>query len=130
MQRTDRGMISKVFSDSIEIILDQDNDCANCPLADNCKKNEIIIIKTDKAGEYKEGERIDVIVYASRKILLQVYIFIMPIIALLIGVIVGKIIFRNEELSVISGAGFFVVSLFIFVFISKKKNVILYKIKE
>jgi positive regulator of sigma E activity len=129
--RIDKGTVKKIGDNYIEAtIIEEANECATCPMNKFCKAGISVKLKVADPKRYKIGQIIDIKVYTTKRFLLQIYIFIMPLFSLLLGIISGIVIFKNEEIGVILGTVFFVISLIINIIISRKKKQILYELKE
>ena len=129
--RIDKGTIKKIGDNYVEAtIVEEVNECATCPMNKFCKAGISVKLKVDVPKKYTIGQIIDIRVYTTKRFLLQIYIFIMPLFSLLLGIISGVVIFKNEGIGVILGVVFFVISLVINIIISRKKERVLYELTE
>ncbi len=131
MERIDYGVVSFIGDKFIKANLFEDSDeCISCPLNGKCKSNIEITFKVKDPKIYEIGERIKIKVFTSKRLWFQFLLMGLPILLLLLGVILGGILFHNENGSALFGVLFFVISLVFAVIYLKKQNKILYKLEK
>ena len=131
MERIDYGVVSSVEKKAIKVNLYEDSEeCKSCPLNGKCKSNIEITFKVKHPEIYKVGERLKVQVYTSKRLWFQFLLMGLPILLLLLGVILGGIIFHSENGGALLGVIFFVISIVFAVIYLKKQNKILYKLVD
>ena len=131
MSRIDKAKVIALGEDFIEVRITEDGEsCETCPMSKSCKAGIEVKIKAKDSKKFEIGQEIRIKVFPGRKLLLQSYIFIVPILALAVGVIFGSMLFKSEGAAVISGAVLFAGSLLLAIFTAGKKDRILYKLED
>ncbi|MCD6579465.1 SoxR reducing system RseC family protein, partial [bacterium] len=98
MERIDYGVVSFIGNKFIKTnIYEDSNECISCPLNGKCKSNIEITFKVKTPKNYEVGERIKIKVYTSKRLWYQFLLMGLPILLLIMGVILGGIIFHTEN---------------------------------
>lgn len=91
--------------------------CGSCGGA--CTATYIDVLALNKACA-KTGDRVEIEI-ANKKVLSVAFlVYIMPLICLIIGDIIGNYLFSNELLSILSGIVFMAVSFFLVKIVDRK----------
>ncbi|AGX41572.1 SoxR reducing system RseC family protein [Clostridium saccharobutylicum] len=111
--KTEQGLVIEVSDNVAKIKVGRHNDCKNCGA---CPGNDsIVITATNKIGA-KPGQRVAFEVKESNFLMATFVVFVLPIIALFIGVLLGGVVSKyigsNIRISqIIGGIIMFVLSL-------------------
>lgn len=131
MSRIDKGTVVSVDGNYLICRITEDGDsCETCPMSKACKAGIEVRLKTNTPDKYKAGDMVRIKIHVGKKLLLQSYIFIVPILALAGGVILGSVISEGDTIPVIVGGAFFALSLLIAIFTSKRKERIIYELED
>lgn len=114
--KTEQGLVIEVSDNVAKIKVGRHNDCKNCGA---CPGNDsIVITATNKIGA-KPGQRVAFEVKESNFLMATFVVFVLPIIALFIGVLLGGVVSKyigsNIRISQIIGAIIMFVLSLIFV---------------
>lgn len=95
--KTEQGLVIEVNNDVAKIRVGRHSDCKNCGA---CPGNDSIIISANNKIGAKPGQRVSFEVKEANFLGATFIVFILPLIALFIGVMLGKFIGENLGLSI------------------------------
>lgn len=102
--KTEQGLVIEVINDVAKIKVGRHNDCSNCGA---CPGNDSVIISANNTVGAKPGQRVIFEVKEANVLRAAFVVFILPLIAAFIGVIlggaIGKYIGFNIHTSQIAG---------------------------
>ncbi|OOM72519.1 SoxR reducing system RseC family protein [Clostridium sp. BL-8] len=84
--KTEQGLVIETSNDMAKVRVGRHNDCKNCGA---CPGNDSIIISADNKIGAKPGQRVSFEVKETNVLSAAFIVFVLPLIALFIGVMVG-----------------------------------------
>ncbi len=94
--KTEQGLVIEVNNDVAKIKVGRHSDCKNCGA---CPGSDSIIISANNKIGAKPGQRVSFEVKEANFLGATFIVFILPLIALFIGVMLGEVIGKNMGLS-------------------------------
>lgn len=95
--KTEQGLVIEVNNDVAKIKVGRHSDCKNCGA---CPGSDSIIISANNKIGAKPGERVSFEVKEANFLGATFIVFILPLIALFIGVMLGEVIGKSMGLSI------------------------------
>lgn len=97
LMKTEQGLVIEVNNDVAKIRVGRHSDCKNCGA---CPGSDSIIISANNKIGAKPGQRVSFEVKEANFLGATFIVFILPLISLFIGVMLGKFIGENLGLSI------------------------------
>lgn len=95
---SEQGLVIEVIDDMARVKVGRHNDCKNCGA---CPGNNNIIIEADNKIGAKPGQRVSFEVREANVLGSAFIVFVLPLIALFAGVMLGEVIGKNLGFSII-----------------------------
>ncbi len=124
----EEGVVLEISDDNIaEVLVEKSSACGNCSAKSFChpfgEESEVKVNAFNNIGA-KIGDRVKIAIKSSTLLKASFLMYIIPIIAMLIGAFAGEIIFHNDIANFLLAGIFFIVAFSLIGKLSRNKETV------
>lgn len=110
------GKVVKTEKDHVLVCFSKEDMCGHCNGCDRAKIETSVKV----LGQANEGDIVSVALPDHKLVVMSAVMYLLPVIMLVIGLIIGEKVFQNELLVLLMGIGFLALS-FLVVYLTDRK---------